>query len=753
MPVKIRLRPAASIKCHVKPRFPTRVIGRNGIAAGLLGGVVIIEPAYGDQAAIATPIAAGKQDNTFLLAFDSDDDTYKRLGIDVLIASVSASLDPTLVAIAGLTPGADQAIYFTAADTAALFSLTQSGRALVALSGAADELAYFNGAGSAAKTALTAFARSILDDADAAAALTTLGISAFVQTILDDADAAAVRATIEAQASDATLTSLSALGTAADRIAYTTGIDTWAEAALTSFARSILDDADEAAFKATVNLEIGVDVQAYDAELAALAGLASAADKLPYFTGPGAAALADLTAFARTLLDDANAGAARTTLGVAIGTDVQAFSDRLAEIAGAAWAQGDILYFNGTNLVRLPAGVSGEFLKTLGPGGNPTWDLPAGSGDLLAANNLSDVDDPDEAADNIAAVSYSHAQTRTASERSIARTNIGAAAEKDLMVLELELAELAPDRITMPDGIVDGFHDLTDVDVAGATNLDAGEAGALKPIVTQTTTASATVSTSDAGWSGAGIRQVIGNAQISTSGSKVRVSFRAGTSAPLNITGAKIGHKGAGAHQFAGDQVALTFAGGSASGSVAANGTLVSDWVTFSLNEASDLVAAFIIGGSSSALYNTGAQTGWTAYDKPAGSDALDANPSGYTNSWTAVCVSLIEVQTATSNLTVRSNPFTAAYTPSRTRLSFVLRPDDAFTPNTNAIGKVSRDGGTTYTTATLALVTARTDGSLIYMADLDLSAQPSGNSMVWQYETAGNKMVPNLLTKLGWAP
>jgi len=56
--------------------------------------------------------------------------------------------------------------------------------------------------------------------------------------------------------------------------------------------------------------------------------------------------------------------------------------------SSATLAQGDILYYTGTQWTRLSAGINGQFLKTQGSGANPVWDTASGT-TYSATNGLT----------------------------------------------------------------------------------------------------------------------------------------------------------------------------------------------------------------------------------------------------------------------------------------------------------------------------------------------------------------------------
>lgn len=80
---------------------------------------------------------------------------------------------------------------------------------------------------------------------------------------------------------------------------------------------------------ATANSAVWQRYQPYDAELVALASVTSAADKVPYFTGSGAAAVADFPAYGRLIASSASEAAFKAGVNLEIGTDVQAYAANL----------------------------------------------------------------------------------------------------------------------------------------------------------------------------------------------------------------------------------------------------------------------------------------------------------------------------------------------------------------------------------------------------------------------------------------
>ena len=181
---------------------------------------------------------------------------------------------------------------------------------------------------------------------------------------------------VDVQAQNAILSDLAGLTQAANKLPFFDSGSTAATTDLTAFARTLLDDGSASAVQTTLSLVPGTNIQSYDAGLASIAGLTTSANKGIYATASDTYATFDLTAFGRSILDDADASAVRSTLGLVINTDVQGYSAVTATLAGLSSADGNFIVGNGSAF-------------TVESGATARTSLGLGSIATQAANNVA----------------------------------------------------------------------------------------------------------------------------------------------------------------------------------------------------------------------------------------------------------------------------------------------------------------------------------------------------------------------------
>lgn len=298
-------------------------------------------------------------------------------------------------ALGALTPAANTLPYFDSTSTATVAAFTsfarsllddtdaatmratlsaqQSNTNLTALSGvaaAANGLPYFTGTTSMGVTTLTALGRSIIASIDAASARSVLEVDSAA-----DASAALAAGLATKQPLSATLTTLSSVTVATNKLPYFTGTSTAATTDITTYSRSLIASVDAASARTVLsvdssatsasNLSAGLATrQPLNANLTTLSSLSTTADTLPYFTGTSTSSLTNLTAFARTILDDPDAATVRATISVdSSATSASNLSSGLATrqplnanlttLAAVSSVADSMPYFTGTNVAAV----------------------------------------------------------------------------------------------------------------------------------------------------------------------------------------------------------------------------------------------------------------------------------------------------------------------------------------------------------------------------------------------------------------
>jgi len=529
----------------------------------------------------------------------------------------------------------------------------------------------------------------------------------------------------------------------------------------------------------------GLENSALDIDTIADAAAASAA--AADASAGTASTQAGLAAAARTAAEDAQAAAEAAALAAVVakiewrgawsGATAYALNDAVTE-AGASYiciqahtsqqppnaTYWDVLAAKGATG---PTGATGA----TGPQG-PQGDPGEGSGDMLAANNLSDVANAATAFGNIKQAA-SEGASGVAEIATQAEVNTGTDDARFVTPLKMEtrvqallsaldgadswarnnlmlnwLADEIAHTVAMGT-MQDGAHDAFESDTIGtaSTNETYDAAGDYyhNP---------GTGATSYANSGGQGNR----TASITVTSSQTP---HVGTWSNLvNGSSAADGTNSvdpttAGSNETAANGSYIRFDFGSGNKKVISEATITingsqnwGDWKWQGSDNASswtDVSSSFTWSGTThvSTLNTSGA--GYRYYQMVVVASGL------WWNNWIGEFDFKIAAWASPADMTLISNAATAQAAPTDARIVILHDPVDSVTPNTDVKAYASRDGGTSWTQITLANEGAWDANYTILIGTADISGQPSGTSVKWKITTHNNKEQRVKAVALAW--
>lgn len=306
---------------------------------------------------------------------------------------------------------------------------------------------------------------------------------------------------------------------------------------------------------------------------------------------------------------------------------------------------------------------------------------------------------------------------------------LGAAATSDLNLIQqgirvcaLAIAELRGDRMNMVDGIADPFSDTSDVaSVTGAT-FDGASKGFLSDTAYSNVQSSTfAISSTQAG------------SQVATLAFDANLStyFQPSTSGGTGWIGQDFGS----GNKKDVRRVVLSNLAGFASSPTAAvlewcddTGTLT-NWTalqSFTILSAQAAVSTLTV-----TVPSVGAKRAWRLRE-------TNGSAAWYVAELT-MATAAIQPIALTSATFVSDLP---SPTTARLAIQITPQPTVTLTLDSDLIGLVSRDGGTTFTAVSLTFVEALADGTALYEGLATISGQPAGSSMKYRITTAAGKAV-----------